>query len=56
MKKPLINHPKDVLKNVKYGTLDVDILIKRLTQGGVINIKMEIPENIVIQHLVTGDM
>lgn len=48
---------EDVLKNVKYeyGTLDVDMLIKRLTQDGITNIKMERQGNIVILHLVNED-
>ena len=48
---------EDVLKNVKYeyGTLDVDMLIKRLTQDGITNIKMERQGNIITLHLVNED-
>lgn len=48
---------EDVLKNVKYeyGSLDVDMLIKRLSQDGITNIKMERQGNILTLHLVNED-
>lgn len=48
---------EEVLKNVKYeyGTLDVEMLIKRLTQDGITNIKMERQGNILTLHLVNED-
>lgn len=48
---------EDVLKNIKYeyGILDVDMLIKRLTQDGITNIKMDRQGNIITLHLVNDD-
>lgn len=48
---------EDVLKNVKYeyGSLDVDLLVKRLSQDGITNIKMERKGNVLTLHLVNED-
>lgn len=48
---------EDVLKNMKYeyGTLDVDLLKKRLIQDGITNIKVERTGNIVMLHLINED-
>ncbi|XP_061402861.1 integrator complex subunit 9 [Musca vetustissima] len=48
---------EDVLKNVKYeyGSPDVDSLVKRLSQDGITNIKMERQGNVLTLHLVNED-
>lgn len=48
---------EEVLNNVKYeyGTLDVDMLIKRLVQDGITNIKMERNGTALTLHLVNED-
>lgn len=48
---------ENVLKKVKYeyGSLDVDILMKRLAQDGITNIKIERRDYITTLHLINED-
>lgn len=48
---------EDVLKNIKYeyGTLDVDMLMKRFVQDGITNVKMERSGNAITLNLVNED-